>query len=502
MRSILLLLAAIVIPSLLLGQNTPAIQDQPFDNRIDSLCRAIFSEWNLPGMAVVVIKDGKELHLGGYGKSSYDTHGKSITPDTRFVIASTTKAMTAALLATLIQKGDIKWSDTVVNHLPDFKLYDPWVTQNFTVQDIMTHKTGFKAYAGDDLPHFGYNRDQIYTLLRHLRPSYSFRTTYAYCNTIYTTAAKLIEKYYGCSWDDAIIKYLFAPLEMNSSTTGNISFREKDNLAQGHRQYKEGSTIKFEPRTDTASAFRWLSAVAPAGFVISTARDMGHWLTMLLSKGSYNNTTILSKESINSLFYPRTITGADSTTLYNYAQGWTLESGAQGKIIRHAGLAYGYTSLVAMAPEHNLGVAVLINAGNTNNPHMAIFREILQLYSQQPKKDWREYYLTQYMKESPKPREKEAKDSIAPKRLELYVGSYYKTDFGEVKITLEENELYFALNKVKAQLIHKNGDLFTMTIPGAGSIEVSFSTGINTPIESLTFNIGDPIGEFYRNFSN
>lgn len=474
---------------------------QPSDNyshQADSICNKVFSEWNLPGMAVVIIKDGKEMLLKGYGKSEYSAQGKEITPQTQFVIASTTKAMTAALLATVVDKGVVKWNDTVINHLSDFELYDPWVTQNFLVKDIMVHKTGFNAYAADDLPHFGYGRDQLYTLLRHIQPTYSFRTKYAYNNAMYTVAAKIIEKYYNMSWDDAIANYLFKPLEMNSSTTGSKAYFTSEKLAKGHRHYKDGDSIKFSLREDTQRGYAWLSAIAPAGFVISTAQDMGNWLKMHLRGGTFNGKTVISKENHKFLITPQTISGSDSVTLNNYAQGWTIEQGESGRLIRHTGLAYGYTAVVAFVPDLDMGIAVLTNAGNTTNPHMVITREVIELLNGTDKKDWQKHYIDNFMKNSPRKPQEEKADTIAPKRLDLYKGKYSKRDFGTITISLKEEKLFFTLKESSYELTHKNANVFTMRVPGAGTVEVEFFAGTNVPIEALTFNIGDPIGKFYK----
>ncbi len=475
-----------------------AAQQKVTPEMVDKLCRDVFREWNLPGMSIVVVKDGEVAFLNGYGKTGYTSKGENITPDTQFVIASTSKAFTAALLATVIDEGKVKWSDTVVNHLPDFMLYDPWVTKNFLIRDIMVHKTGFNAYATDDLPHFGYSRDEIYRLLRHIKPTYSFRTTYAYNNAMYTVSAKIIEKYTGMSWDDAIKERLFKPLEMNSTTTGGRAFKTSAKLAAGHRHYKDGDSIKFSLRTDTLNGFRWLSAVAPAGFVMSTARDMGNWLKMHLNGGVFNGKTIISKENHRYLFVPQTISAWDSTSISNYAQGWTLEQGVAGRLIRHTGLAYGYTALVGFVPELKMGFAILTNAGNTTNPHLAIARELIEMYRGKDERDWRQHYLSQFMKPSATPPKREVKDTIPPKRGELYTGTYYKEDFGDVIITQKDGKLFFSLKSVKSEMRHKSGDTFSINVDGAGSIEVEFFPGVNTPIESLTFKIGDPIGYFYK----
>ncbi len=369
-----ILLFATLTSAITLGQTKVTTE------MLDKLCREVFREWNLPGMSIVVVKDGEVAFLNGYGKTSYSMEGKDVTPETQFVIASTSKAFTAALLATVVDEGKVRWNDTVVNHLEDFMLYDPWVTKNFLVRDIMVHKTGFNAYATDDLPHFGYNRDEIYRLLRHIKPTYSFRTTYAYNNAMYTVSARIIEKYTGMSWDDAITERIFKPLGMTGSTNGNKAYKTSASLAAGHRHYKEGDSIKFSPRLDTLNGFRWLSAVAPAGFVISTAKDMGNWLKMHLNNGMFEGKSVISKENHRYLFVPQTISAWDSTSVSNYAQGWTIEQGSSGRVIRHTGLAYGYTALAGFVPELKMGFAILTNAGNTTNPHLAIAREIIEMY--------------------------------------------------------------------------------------------------------------------------
>ncbi|HCV14954.1 MAG TPA: hypothetical protein DF637_01275 [Rikenellaceae bacterium] len=461
----------------------------------DILCNDVLKEWNLPGMAVVVVKGGETIFLKGYGTTAIDSTGTPITPKTQFVIASTSKAMTAALLATVIDEGKVKWEDTVVNHLPDFKLYDPWVTANFQVRDIMVHKTGFRAYATDDLPHFGYDRDQIFTLLRHIQPTYSFRTTYAYNNAMYTVTAKIIEKYTNMSWDDAIAERIFKPLEMNSSTTGNRSFYSSNALAKGHTHFMDKDTIKTAIRADRERGFRWLSAVAPAGFVISTAEDMGNWLKMHLGKGKFNGKQIISETNHRYLFVPQTISGHDSVTLNNYAQGWTVEQSSNGRLIRHTGLAYGYTAFVGIMPEIDMGIAILTNAGATTNPHMAITREMIEKLKGEDKRDWREFYLSSFTR--PRPITPQTKIDTIPQLANIqYLGQFFKEDFGTITISEEENKLMFQLNNVKSELRHKTGNAFN--IRNISNIELEFFPGNSNKIDALTLKIGDPIGNFVR----
>ena len=463
----------------------------------DAFVQRVHNEWKLPGMVVAVVKDGQTVFVKGYGQTALDASAKAVDGDTQFVIASTSKAFTAALLATVIDEGKLKWGDTLIHHLPEFQLYEPWVTQNFQVRDIMVHKTGFKAYAADDLPFFGYNRDELIRLYRHLRPSYSFRTTYAYNNSLYTLSAQLIEKHTGKSWDEAMIERIFTPLDMKNSTTGNLSYFSSANLAKGYRVSKSGDTLRVTPRADREDAFTWLSAIAPAGFVMSTGNDMAHWLHMLLGKGKYQGREVVSERNFRYLISPQTITGSDSVSLFNYAQGWTIEQGPKGRYIRHTGLAYGYTALVGLAPELNLGFAILTNNGTTSDPQAAIGRQLIDMYLGETDKDWQKHYFDAFMKPSA-PRQPQAKqDSIPPLPRQAYLGDYFLTEFGTARVYLKDGELQFALKKVDSPLRHKSGNVFSFNVPGAGNIDLTFVIEEQRATE-FTFDIGDPMSPFLR----
>ena len=454
-------------------------------------------------MGVVVVKDGEVVFADGFGTTSVEKSGTPVTAQTQFVLASTSKALTAALLATLVDEGRVYWDDLVTSHLPDFSLYDEWVTKNFLVKDIMVHKTGFRAYALDDLPHFGYKRDDLYRIFRHVRPTYAYRTTYAYNNALFTVTAHIVEKYTNMSWDDAIVERLFKPLGMNNSTTGNKigyqSFYTSPTIAKGHRHVRNGNNMTASPRTDSLSSYNWLSAIAPAGFVVSTAEDMGNWLSMMTQNGVFNGKQILSQDSREFLTQPQTIVSIDSTGLYNYAQGWRIEQGRQGQIIYHTGLAGGYTSLVAMVPDINMGVAVLTNAGSMTNPQATIMRELIEWYRGEDKRDWKQFYIDNYFTpQTPRTTPTPDPDIAMDKPLTDYVGNYSKEDFGTITIHQEGTTLKFKLKEIDVVLKYRGYDMFAMSVPGVGNVDVTFFRNADGKVGQLTFNIGDPIGEFIK----
>ena len=472
----------------------------------DAMCQRAIDEWKVPGMAVAVVKDGQVVFMKGYGNAHLGdstTAPVPVTPQTQFVIASTSKAFTSGLLANVMDEHpEIKWDAPVVDYLPDFKLYDPWVTKNFQVRDIMSHHSGFNSYALDDLPTWGYDRDDLYRIYSVLQPTYSFRTKYAYNNSMYTISAKIIEKYTGKSWDDALVERIFTPLGMKNSTTGNLSFYTAENLAQGYRMRKaEGKNeIEVVARTDKDDAFAWLSAVAPAGFVISTVEDMANWVQMHLNHGTFNGNEVISRKNHDMLWYPQTITGSDSTRLTNYAQGWTVEYGLQGRYIRHTGLAYGYTALVGLQPELNLGFVFLTNNGSSSDPQSALGRDLIELYKGNKTPGHFDEYLADYLEDlfaEDEEGDKKEETPVAALANKAYVGNYTLEPFGTAKVYEKDGKLYFNLKKVDSELVHKNGNVFKFYQPGSGTFDVTFTVK-GSKVQSLTFDIVDPVGEFVR----
>ncbi|MDD2770700.1 MAG: serine hydrolase, partial [Bacteroidales bacterium] len=343
------------------------VPQAPYVKEIKKIAAQVQKKWNVPAMALTVVKDGETIYAEGSGTLRAEKGSAGANKYTLFVNASTSKAFTAALMGMMVDRGYVKWTDRVVDHLPDFRLYDPWVTENYLVQDIMNHKTGFQPQAMDVIPALGYGRDDLYRMFRLVKPTYSFRTTYAYCNALYTIAARIVEKYTGLTWEEAIEEYIFKPLEMNHSTTGKDHYFSAENFAYGYRLNKTDNGLKLTPRDDREDSYDWMQAVSPAAFIMCNANDMGQWMKMWLNKGKYGEKQILTEETVDYLFSPQTICSWDQERVVLYAQGWRVEQGVQGKLINHTGLAGGYTAWVVLVPEMNLGVSVLMNQGSTTS---------------------------------------------------------------------------------------------------------------------------------------
>lgn len=468
----------------------------------DAYCNKVFEEWHIPAMAAVVVKDGEVVYLKGFGKTKQDSTGVAVDPvNTKFVLASTTKAFTATLLADVIDDYDVDWNDPVKKHLPDFKMYDPWVTENMTVGEVNSHHNGWKEYAMDDLPFFGYDRDGLYDVFAAIKPTYGFRTKYAYNNEMYTVSAKIIEKYTGLSWDDAMAERIFKPLNMVHSTTGAKAYWTSPELAYGYRvQYNaDRDSLYLEPRDDRDDAYTWLSAVAPAAFVMTTASDMANYIKMHLDHGVFNGDTLVSRENHDYLFKPQSVSGFSDNLIRTYGQGWGVEQNSKTRYIRHTGLAYGYTSIVGLVPDLNLGFAILSTNGATSNHLEAIGKKLIDMYLGIDGPDYAAESLESYKESKRKPSEPKAKaDSVATSLpLKAYAGVYHQDQFGDATVSYEDGQLYFRLKAVDSVLKHISGDTFSFHVDGAGHFDLNFDVDASKA-KSLTFDIGDPICDFVK----
>ncbi|NLA16054.1 MAG: serine hydrolase [Bacteroidales bacterium] len=492
-RLLVLVLSCILGHTALYAQQTPAVCEE----NIEAIALRVQNLWNVPAMAVTVVKDGKTVFAKGIGHLRAEKTSPAANPYTLFVNASTSKAFTAALMGIMVDKGYVKWTDRVIDHLPDFKLYDPWVTENYLVKDIMNHKTGFQSQALDVIPALGYDRDDLYRMFSLVRPTYGFRDTYAYCNALYTVAARIIEKYTGLTWEEALEEYIFKPLEMNHTTTGKDSYFTAENFAYGYRLSKTNSGLRLTPRDDRDYAYAWLQAVSPAAFVMSNAYDMGQWMKMWLNNGTYKDKQILSSGTIQTIFSPGTICSWNNERVILYAQGWRIEQGVQGKLINHTGLAGGYTAWVVLVPELNLGVSVLMNQGTTTSPEIAMARQIIDLY-RDVESDWVTKLYNEYMQPALVRKPKVEEEYTKPYENKVYTGVYFKDIFGEARVFEQNNSLYLAINDVTAALVHKNDQTFRFKARDE-SFDITFDVDeIPGRAQAFTIDFKDDLGPFVR----
>jgi CubicO group peptidase (beta-lactamase class C family) len=427
---------------------TGAPPDLPPD--LDDYVARALKEFEVPGVAVAVVKDGKVALLKGYGVRKL---GESAPVDeqTLFGIASNTKAFTAAALAILVDEGRISWDDPVIKHLPGFQMYDSYVTREMTVRDLLTHRSGLGLGAGDLMffPPTTFTREEIVSRLRYIKPATSFRSKYAYDNVLYLVAGQVVAAVSGKSWDDFVKERIFAPLGMTASNTSVKDLRPGGNFVSPHQKV-EG---KLQP-----VPYMNIDNTAPAGAINSNVAEMSKWVIAQLNEGAIDNgdRRLFSQRQSREMWSAQTPmpVGAPPPQLAAlrsnfsaYGLGWGLNDYRGYKVVSHSGGLLGMVSRVRMIPDLKLGIVVLTNQ-EAGGAMEAISYHIIDRYLKAPATDWIGAFRSVFeqrlarAKEAEKSqsaaRNAESKPSLPPAK---YAGRYNDAWYGDVTIALEEGKL-------------------------------------------------------------
>ncbi|ANE50783.1 serine hydrolase [Flavisolibacter tropicus] len=432
-----------------LGGHAQALSNQ----QIDALVQRVQKTFDVPGIAVAVVKDGKVVHAKGYGFRSLQTQAPT-DENTLFGIASNTKAFTTAALGILIDEGKLHWDDKVVKYIPEFQLYDPWVTKEFTIRDLLTHRSGMGLGAGDlmffpDSSDFT-QKDVIYNL-RFLKPVSSFRTKYDYDNNLYIVAGEVVSRVSGQSWEEFVEKRILQPLGMTHSATDFARLKDKSNVTDAHAPV-DGQVQVIARHNGKADH--------PAGAIYSSVADLSKWVMLQLSHGKYGEALdkqLFSETVHEEMWSPQTILPVYSPGRYNthfltYGLGFFINDVKGYKQLSHTGGLEGMVSQITMLPELNLGIIVLTNQ-QEGGAFSSITNQIKDGYLNMPAFDWVALLSDNRKKslESAKQltdsiwneitmvqKQKTTKTNISP-----YMGTYRDQWFGDVVISVKEGKPWF-----------------------------------------------------------
>ena len=330
--------------------------------QIDSLVERVLTTFDVPGIAVGVLKDGKLIHAKGYGVRSLDTK-KKVDENTLFGIASNSKAFTAAALGMLIDEGKLNWDDKVTDFIPDFKMYNPYVTEEFTVRDLLTHRSGLGLGAGDLMmfpDSSNFTKKDIIHNLRYLKQVSSFRTKYDYDNNLYIVAGEVVAKVSGMSWEDFVEKRIMQPLGMTKTAASISRLKDKSNIITPH------APVDGKIKTIVID---WSETANAAGGICSNITDLAKWLTMQMNNGKYGDSLtkqLFSENVHDEMWTMQTIIPVRGTTPYNthfagYGLGWFLSDVKGMKQATHTGGLAGVVTQITLLPEMKLGIIVLTN---------------------------------------------------------------------------------------------------------------------------------------------
>lgn len=326
--------------------------------QIDSVVEKTLTTFNVPGIAVAVIKDGKLIHSKGYGVRSIKTNLK-VDENTLFGVASNTKAITAAALGILVDAKKLTWDTKVTDVIPEFKMYDAFVTSEFTVRDLLTHRSGLGLGAGDLMiwpDSSTVTKKQLIHNLRYLKPVSSFRTKYDYDNLMYIVAGEVVERVSGITYENFIESKIIKPLGMSKTAASWYRLTDKSNVIDGHAPYEDKLLPVGLSFGEVANA---------AGGIYASVSDMSKWVMAMLNGGKYGDNLsnkLFSAAVAKELWTPQTIiAGGNPASFSSYGLGWFL-SNVNGKFqATHTGGLSGIVTQVTILPELNLGIIVLTN---------------------------------------------------------------------------------------------------------------------------------------------
>jgi CubicO group peptidase (beta-lactamase class C family) len=468
--SALLLVCSLLLVQACKKEKGPGMLDL---EKLDAYLEKSRREWHVPGLAVAVVKDDSTVFARGYGVCEYGMPGR-VDGNTLFNVASITKGFTASAMAMLVDEGKIGWDDPVQRYLPDFALYDPWVSREIRVRDLLCHRSGFRTFSGD-LVWFetSYPPEEVLRRVRYLKPAYGFRYRYGYSNLMYLAAGEIVPAVTGISWNSFVGGRILRPLGMERTYLREEEFRDDPDVARPH-------FVDLPDTTPVVLPFMKWDNAAPAGAMYSNVLDLSRWIRFQLAMGNWNGEQLISRENIWETREMHTVRPVDmgnrkiwpSTHFSGYGLGWELYDYHGWKIIAHEGGTDGILSRLVLVPEENFGFVILSNSVSSITTALEYY--ILDQYWQGKSYDWSALYLEDFIayREDTK-REWEAYlaggDTTVGPSLEPagYAGLYGCELYGNVEVREEKGQLlldFLPSEKMVGDLEHFSGDTFLIRL--------------------------------------
>ncbi|WP_380878696.1 serine hydrolase [Sphingomonas sp. DBB INV C78] len=494
--------------------STPLAAAPPadFDARVEALRKQV----GVPGIAISIVENGQTVLAKGYGEKKLGSNDP-VTPDTIFPTGSTGKAVTVAALATLVDQGKIGWDDKVIDRLPGFQMYDPWVTREMTIRDLLVHRSGLGLGAGDLMfvPRSHLSRAEAVKRLRYIKPATSFRSGYAYDNILYMVAGQLIESVTGQTWEAYVAEHVFKPAGMLASTTDEKRFATPDR-AFPHARMSSGlrGAGNQEPLNERDELAR---NAAPAGGLAVSANDMAKWLNLQLAKGKLpGGGQLFSATQATEMWTPVVLQPVSpmpaslklTEPMFNtYALGWDIQDYRGAKLVSHGGAVFGFQTVVALLPEKNVGFAIEINSED-GEIILGLMHELLDHYLGYPSNDWPakfiEYKKGRIAKGLELAKAKAGKPAGVGPSLPLarYVGTFNDAWYGNVQVTQDKAGAlaidFKSTPRMGGKLEHFQYDTFITRFDDK-TIEpayVTFGLDAEGKVERVTMKAASPLADF------
>jgi CubicO group peptidase (beta-lactamase class C family) len=467
-RRLRLLIAAVAWT---VAAQVPATADaqQALLRDLDGYIERALAEWQVAGLSIAIVHADSVVYARGFGVREAG-RPERVTPETIFAIGSNTKLFTAVAAGMLVDDGVLGWDDRVSQHLPYFQLHDPYVTREIRIRDLLSHRSGLGRRG--DLLWYGsrFSREEVLRRIRHLEPNSSFRTEFGYQNIMFLAAGEATASAAGMNWDELIVRRIFEPLGMRTSSTSVTALRGMANVATPH-SLRDGVPVPV--------AWRNLDNAAPAGSINSSALEMAEWLRMLLGGGSHGGRTLVQPGTLRIIETPHTVMPASRDTLVAgtrfsaYGLGVTLSDYRGVKLAQHTGGIDGMLSLVAYVPERGLGLVVLTNTDGMNNLHTALMYHVLDGWLGGPRHDWSAVLLERAVAARQSSAAQAARaaaqrlpDTRPSLPLERYAGRYDHPMYDEATIALRDGVAWLRFGPLEGPLQHWHLDTFRADLGG------------------------------------
>lgn len=442
-----------------------AMPDEAALQAFDAYVARAVRDWNVPGLAIALVHGDSLIFAEGYGVRQVG-RAEPVTEHTRFAIGSTTKAMTTAALALLIDEGKLSWDDRVIEHIPELRLYDPYATRELTVRDLLTHRTGLP---GTDF-YWGvarYSMDEMIRRLEYVEPVASFRSQWNYQNVVYALGGELVERISGTPWDVFVRERLFGPLGMNETEPLDGDILQQSNVVMPHRA--AGDSLFVVPQLS-------VDHVASVGSVWSSVTDMSKWMRFMLDSARVNGRRLIEAETFNEIVTPEaraplaiyaSLALVRPYTL-GYALGWFVHDFDGDIVWMHTGSINGLSAIVGLLPRHRFGVVVLVNRDHAELRHALMYRAF-DLARGTVGRDW-STDVRAFLEAGASRQQASEPTQPVPAALPLaaYAGTYEHPGYATVHVRIADGSLHARLNDgADNVLVHQSREAFR-TRPVAG----------------------------------
>ena len=489
------------------------------ERRVESLRTQI----GVPGMAVAIVESGKVTFARGFGVQQINKPDR-VDADTIFPTGSTGKAFTVAALAILVDEGKIGWDDKVIDRLPGFQMYDPWVTREMTIRDLLVHRSGLGLGAGDLLfvPRTNLTRAESVRRLRNIKPATSFRSGFAYDNVLYMVAGQLIEAVTGDTWEKYTLEHVLQPAGMLNSTSGSEERFQNPNRVRPHARMDGGMRgVGHQELLDERDELG--RTAAPAGGLAVSANDMARWLLIQLQSGELPGTTgrLFSEAAHVQMWTPLVLQPvkplpdslkATQPMFNTYALGWDVSDYRGAKLVWHGGAVFGVQAVVVLLPEKNVGFSIMINCED-GEIVLGLMYEILDHYLELPQTDWTSR-IRAY-------KQQKVTDGLAALKqltstpaqvgpslaLASFAGTYADPWYGNIEVTVADDKLridFKSTPRMSGALEHWQYDTFVTHFDDK-AIEpayVTFSLDADGKVDRVTMKAASPLADFSYDYQD